>query len=319
MPRRRWLGENGACAWFALLYVTRIGQELHTGVHPKKSRAKSNDASRAIISGMSARIDTPLDPRLTEVQHSAFERDGFLVMRQLASAERVAQMRAIALEHAAQHVAPIEYEADVAYPGAPASRAAAGGDTPRRLLQAHERARAFADWTTDARVTAVVAQLLDSARLYLTRNHHNCVMTKHPRYSTATGWHKDLRYWHFERPDLVNAWLALGDETPNNGCMRLLPGTHRQDLDAERLDADQFLREDLDQNRRLIENAQAMPLSPGDVLFFHAATFHSAGRNTTDTLKLSVVTTYYTPDNAPLAGTRSARLEPVLAREAQHS
>lgn len=268
---------------------------------------------------MCAQVDTPLDPRLTEVQRTAFHDHGFLVMRQLASAERVAEMRSIAFDHIERRVAPIEYEADVAYPGAPASRTAAGGDTPRRLLQAHDRAPAFARWAADASVTAVAAQLLDSASLYLTRNHHNCIMTKHPRYSTATGWHKDLRYWHFQQPDLINAWLALGDETPKNGCMRLLPGSHRQDFAAERLDDDQFLREELEENEPLIDTAQSVPLDPGDVLFFHAGAFHAAGRNTTDTLKMAVVTTYYRPDNAPLPGTRSARLEPIPARQAHHA
>lgn len=266
---------------------------------------------------MCATTDTPLAPRLTAVQRQAFARDGFLVMRQLANAERVAKMRGLALDHANNHIAPIEYEADLAYPGAPASRDAEGGDTPRRLLQAYDRARVFADWATDVRVTAIIAQLLDNPTLYMTRNHHNCVMTKHPQYSTATGWHKDLRYWHFKQPELVNAWLALGDETPANGCMMVLPGTHRQAVDASRLDADQFLRDDLDANRPLIDTAQTVPLAPGDVLFFHAGTFHAAGRNTTDTLKLSMVTTYFTQANAPVPGTRSAQLPAVLARQAQ--
>lgn len=265
---------------------------------------------------MNAMTHTAVAPGLTDVQRTAFERDGFLVMRQLANAERVAQMRSLALEHAENHVAPIEYEADVAYPGAPASRDAEGGDTPRRLLQACDRAPVFAHWATDARVTAIIAQLMDSDTLYLTRNHHNCVMTKHPRYSTATGWHKDLRYWHFRQPELINAWLALGDETPANGCMMVLPGTHHQVVAADRLDDAQFLREDVEANQPLIATAQTVPLAPGDVLFFHAGTFHAAGRNTTDMLKLSVVTTYYTPANGPLPNTRSARLEPVLARQA---
>ncbi len=256
---------------------------------------------------------------LTDVQRGAFEHDGFLVMRQLASAERLAAMRGIALEHAGTHIAPIEYEADVAYPGAPASRSAEGGQTPRRLLQAYNRNPAFAEWAADARVTAIVAQLLDSAMVYLSRNHHNCVMTKHPRYSTATGWHKDLRYWSFVQPTLVNAWLALGDETPANGCMRLLPGTHNQIFDGQRMDADQFLRQDLSENRALIDSARTAALAPGDVLFFHAGAFHAAGRNTTDELKLSVVTTYYGADNAPIPNSRSARLDPIRVREAHHA
>lgn len=269
---------------------------------------------QSTIATMSAGIDTSLQPALTPAQLKVFASDGFLVMRQLASAERLNAMRSVALEHAEEHVAPIEYEADVAYPGAPASRAAAGGDTPRRLLQAFDRDAVFADWAADDRLTAIVAQLLDSNAVYLSRNHHNCVMTKTPRYSTATAWHKDLRYWAFETPRLVNAWLALGDETPANGCMRLLPGTHTTEFEPDRMDADQFLREDRMDNADLIASAVNAELAPGDVLFFDAATLHAAGANTTDQRKLSVVTTYYGAGNAPLAGTRSARLDPVRVR-----
>lgn len=252
------------------------------------------------------------EPRLTPIQRQAFARDGFLVMRQLAAAERLQNMRRVALEHLEDAVAPIEYEADVAYPGAPTSRAAAGGDTARRLLQAYDRHVVFADWARDARVTAIVAQLLDRDHLRLTRAHHNCVMTKQPAYSSATGWHQDLRYWSFSSPRLVNAWLALGDETPANGCMQLIPGSHRFTVDAQRLDADKFLRPDLAANQVWIESAETAELEPGDVLFFDAGVFHAAGRNASDARKLSVVFTYHGANNRPLAGSRSARLAPAV-------
>ena len=76
---------------------------------------------------MNATIETPVQPALTPAQRELFKVDGFLIMRQLASAERLSAMRTTALEHAGAHVAPIEYEADVAYPGAPSSRDAEGG------------------------------------------------------------------------------------------------------------------------------------------------------------------------------------------------
>jgi len=267
--------------------------------------------------GMSARIDMPTQSGLTHNQCDAFARQGFLVLRGLADSARVDALRALVLDHAASGVEPIEYEADVAYPGAPASRTADGGDTPRRLLQAYDRHRLFADWACDEQLTAIVAQLLDTDTLWLTRNHHNCVMTKHPRFSTATAWHKDLRYWSFHTPRLVNAWLALGEETPANGGMRLLPGTHRTRFAAERMDSDQFLRADRADNAALIETAHEVAMAPGDVLLFDAGVLHAAGANTTDALKLSLVTTYYGAENRPIPGTRSARLESVCVREAR--
>jgi len=268
---------------------------------------------------MTAHIDPVTQPTLTPAQRAAFARDGFLAMRQLASAERLNAMRSVVLDHVERHIEPIEYEADVAYPGAPESRTAAGGDTPRRLRQAYDRDPLFAKWATDDRLTAIVAQLLESDTVWLSRGHHNCVMTKSPRYSTATAWHKDLRYWAFETPRLVNAWLALGDETPANGCMRLLPGTHRMRFDADRMDTDQFLREDMPENTTLIETATEAALAPGDVLFFDAGVLHAAGANSTDQRKLSMVTTYYGADNAPVPGSRSARLDPIPARVSPHA
>lgn len=268
---------------------------------------------------MTTPSETALQPHLTPTQHQAFAHDGYLIMRQLASAERIAAMRSIAFDHLEHAVEPIEYEADVAYPGAPASRATDGGDTVRRLLDAYERDHWFTDWARDDRLTAIIAQLLDSPAVWLTPNHHNCVMTKAPAYSSATAWHRDLRYWSFATPHLVNAWLALGDETPDNGCMRLLPGSHRLNISAERLDADQFLREDQPVNAELIATAEYARLDPGDVLFFDAGVFHAAGANHSKQRKMAVVTSYFGRDNSPVAGTRSARRPAISVREASHA
>ena len=60
----------------------------------------------------------------------------------------------------------------------------------------------------------------------MSRAHHNCLMTKHPRYGSMTGWHRDMRFWSFEREDLVSVWLALGEETIDNGALWFVPGSH---------------------------------------------------------------------------------------------
>ncbi|MDA3920766.1 MAG: phytanoyl-CoA dioxygenase family protein [Salinisphaera sp.] len=261
-------------------------------------------------------IGATLQPGLTPAQLAVFAEDGFLIMRQLASVERIAAMRSMVLDHIEKRLEPIEYEADVAYPGAPASRQAEGGDTARRLLQAYDRDPLLAEWAADKRLTAIAAQLLDSFDVWLTLNHHNCVMTKQPYFSTATAWHRDLRYWSFQTPRLVNAWLALGDENTANGCMHLLPGSQHAMLSEDALDDAQFLLPNHPDNKPLIDSAVDAKLAPGDVLFFDAGTFHAAGANTTDERKLSVVTSYFGADNAPIAGTRSARRPAVHVRKA---
>jgi phytanoyl-CoA hydroxylase len=40
-------------------------------------------------------------------------------------------------------------------------------------------------------------------------------------------WHQDGSYWPLEPMEVVTAWLAVDDSTIENGCMRVIPGSHR--------------------------------------------------------------------------------------------
>jgi phytanoyl-CoA hydroxylase len=234
-----------------------------------------------------------------------FRADGFLIARQLADAATCARALKVARDELSKEAGPAEYEADLHYPGAPASLDAPGGHTVRRLLQAYARDAVFREWATSALVADRLRQLM-GPEVLLAQAHHNCIMTKQPRYSSVTGWHQDIRYWSFERPELVSVWLALTPERPENGCLSFLPGSHLLDFARERLDDALFLREDLAENRALIDTRETPLLEPGDVVFFHCRTLHAAGANRTDQTKFSLVFTYHTADNRPLPGTRSA-------------
>lgn len=235
-----------------------------------------------------------------------FQRDGFRIVRGLCRQPLVERMRRCTERDLAVSRAPLEYEADLAYPGAPADRDASGGGTVRRLLGALDRDPVFAQWACSPALTDRIRGLLGVDAIRIVRAHHNCIMTKHPDYSSATGWHQDIRYWSFERPGLINAWTALDNEARDNGGMRLIPGSHRARFEARAFDSRRFFRPDHPANKAWIERALQVDLAPGDVLFFHAALLHSAGRNITARRKRAVVFSYRSADNAPLPGTRSA-------------
>ena len=248
--------------------------------------------------------------RFRDADVAKFERDGYVVVRGLAPEALRSRMLETARAQLAAAVAPLEYEADVRYPGSPESHDAPGGRTVRRLLQAYSRDPAFREWATLPAVAARLGQLL-GADVELSQAHHNCVMTKDPRYSSLTNWHRDIRYWAFDRPELVSVWLALGRERYENGCLLVLPGSHAMEFLPEQLDAAQFLRTDVEQNRALLARETRVELDPGDVLFFHCRLFHAAGANQTSETKFSVVHTYHAADNHPIAGTRSAALPDI--------
>ncbi len=254
---------------------------------------------------------TALGANISELEIKRFWYDGYLVLPGLASPERCVALRQIATDHLKENIAPVEYEAEVQYPGSPASLESEGGGTVRRLLHAYSRHTAFRDWSTDEQVAETLRQLMQANQVCLSQCHHNCIMTKQPGYSSATLWHQDNRYWSFDEENLISVWLALGDETVKNGCLRVIPGSHTLQLDRGRYDAAQFLRPDLQENKELISASRVVELNEGDVLFFHSRLFHAAGRNLTDEVKFSAVFTYHEAGNRPIEGTRSARYASV--------
>jgi phytanoyl-CoA hydroxylase len=238
----------------------------------------------------------------------SFAERGYQVVRGLCPAALVDELKAVTHEHLARVWGPVEYEADVGYPGSPASRTAEGGHTVRRLLAACSRHEAFRRWALGNEVGDELRRLFGRDDVFLSQCHHNCVMTKHPGHSSATLWHQDIRYWSFDAPELISVWLALGEETPENGALKVIPGSHRLALDRGRLDSALFLRPELPANAELIAGARAVTLEAGDALFFHCRLFHAAGMNLTQAVKLSPVFTYHLSDNQPIPETRSAQL-----------
>lgn len=247
---------------------------------------------------------------ITDAQIDAFRSDGFLVLRRFLSPGAVEQIQSVAIRDLRQSVEPLELEASVGYPGAPASVDVEGGRTVRRLLQAVDRDPAIREFATGTDIATALHPFL-GPKPVLVRAHHNCIMTKHPNFGSETGWHRDVRYWSFTRPDLVSAWLALGPETLANGGLLLIPGSHRIELPPAALDAAEFLRPDHAEGAALISHRTAIELEAGDLLLFHCRTLHAAGRNQTVAVKMSAVFTYRDAENQPIPGTRSAGLQDV--------
>lgn len=245
--------------------------------------------------------------QLDDIELAAFRRDGYLVRRNFASDPQRDGLLCVAQDHLKQQLAPIEYEVDVQYPGSPLNRDADGADTCRRLLQAYSRHEVFRRWATSAEIGSVLRRLFAVDSIKLSQCHHNCIMTKRPGFSSATLWHQDSRYWSFDQENLISVWLALGNETSENGCLRVISGTHRQEFEPGRFDSALFLRSDLGENKALFEQSISVSLNKGDVLFFHSRLFHAAGRNQTDRTRYSLVFTYHEDSNHPISNTRSAK------------
>jgi ectoine hydroxylase-related dioxygenase (phytanoyl-CoA dioxygenase family) len=74
-------------------------------------------------------------------------------------------------------------------------------------------------------ILEMVAQVIGTDTL---RVWHDQVQYKPPRVGGPTDWHQDHPYWPIIQPaDLVSAWVALDDADEENGCMWMVPGSHK--------------------------------------------------------------------------------------------
>jgi len=77
-----------------------------------------------------------------------------------------------------------------------------------------------------------------------------------------------------------------------------VPGSHRAAFGADRFDEAKFFGGDRADNAEIIRTAESPHLAPGDAVFFHCNTLHSAGKNLSDAVKFSLVYTYHGRSNA---------------------
>ena len=244
-----------------------------------------------------------------------FDRLGFVVLPNVISPWERESVRKRVLAQIDALQDPIEFEADTGYPGAPSARNDVGGLTPRRLLGALDRDGAFLSLALNPGIVDALRRIFNNRDLVVSRAHHNCLMTKCPEFSSDTLWHRDSRYWAFDRPDLITAWVALQEESAENGSLSVVPGSHRQTYEEWQFDDRSFFLIEDPRNRSVADAAINLRLNPGDVLLFHCQLLHSATRNYSDRVKISPVFTYHCADNRPLPGTRSAGVPGLRIRD----
>ncbi|MBM3263085.1 MAG: phytanoyl-CoA dioxygenase family protein [candidate division Zixibacteria bacterium] len=77
--------------------------------------------------------------------------------------------------------------------------------------------------STDPRLIDIIEPFIGS-NIALFAAHY---VSKPARTGRSVGWHQDAASWALEPMEVISIWLAGDDSTPENGCMRVIPGTHK--------------------------------------------------------------------------------------------
>jgi len=120
-------------------------------------------------------------------------------------------------------------------------------------------------------------------------------------------WHQDLTYWGLDDSGETTCWVALSPATTESGCMKFVPGSHRQaivphvDTYAENnlLSRGQEIAVDVDE-----KDGVAAELRPGQASMHHGHLFHASGPNVSADRRIGCAIRYIRPSMRQTSGER---------------
>ncbi len=143
---------------------------------------------------------------------------------------------------------------------------------------------------------------------------HGKVMLKEARSGGAWEWHQDYGYWYnqgFIFPHMISAFIALDPATVENGCLKVLKGSHKlgrleHGQVGSQTGADPTRIKQLESMFELVE----CEMSAGSVLFFHSNLLHSSAANESDHHRRSFIMCYNAWGNPQLVDGKIVNREP---------
>ncbi|MBC8031796.1 MAG: phytanoyl-CoA dioxygenase family protein [Pyrinomonadaceae bacterium] len=122
------------------------------------------------------------------------------------------------------------------------------------------------------------------------------VFSKPPRDSSYVSWHQDSVYSGWNLTPSTSAWIALTPSHRANGCMRVIPGSHKQgSLDHANVHDDFNL---LERGERVntVDEARAVDvvLEPGEMSLHQSTLVHGSNPNASDEARIGFIVRYVT-------------------------
>lgn len=113
-------------------------------------------------------------------------------------------------------------------------------------------------------------------------------LMKPPAVGSEKGVHQDSPYWPIRPMSLWSCWIPFDDATIENGCMMVIPGSHRDGPQRHVQDGDYIIpTEDHD-----VDALLPVPMSRGTGLFFHSLLIHATAANTSAQPRRAVTMSY---------------------------
>lgn len=214
---------------------------------------------------------------LTDAQIASFDRDGYVLGPKVLDDAEVEILRAETLR-------VIEDCGKKDQPQPVLCHVMGGGNPEKKgivwqIVNIWQASPAFQKLVHNPRVTELAARLLRANEL---RIWHDQVQYKPSSDGGVNMWHQDGPYWPTLTPQdqQVTAWIALDDAAQDNGCMSMVPGSHKWGRQVDflhTLKGFDGLPSEYDGHKIEVRLA---PVKAGHVHFHHSYTWHGSHANT---------------------------------------
>ncbi len=206
-----------------------------------------------------------------------FEQNGYLIVPDLFTAAEAAQLKA-------EMQAVVDAVCD--------EKRQAGDDNWRAIRHVGVyvglayRSALFRQLVGDARILDLLEPLLGPDIEFLS---DKAVFKDHDT-DFDSPWHQDHPYW--EGSHKLSLWVALDEATVANGCLKLVPGSHKAHAVHDGASDDRGFGHRLDAARIPADSAVSAPIPVGGAIVFHDLTLHASHPNTQGTDRWVWIPTY---------------------------
>jgi phytanoyl-CoA hydroxylase len=229
-------------------------------------------------------------------QKAQYEDEGYLVFPELLDPAELATLRAA--------LAEVLREADGLTESNDKFSVVRSDDGARHVVRrifnpiAHHQA--FYDLVLNPKIVDVVENLLGPD----IQLHHTKLNLKPPSKDARFEWHQDYPFFPHTNFDLLAVMIMLDDSTEENGCLKIIPGSHTWGPRNHLFARDGAFSSQLE-DRSVLEDPsrwKTVPVPAGGMELHHCNMLHSSGPNRGTQPRSAIVIQYRAADNLQLSG-----------------
>ena len=234
-----------------------------------------------------------------QAQRAAYDEQGYLVFPHLLSASELAALRAALAEvlREAEGLQATNEKFSV-------TQTDDGHWSVRRIFNPIAHHPAFRELVFNPKILDVVENLIGPD----IQLHHTKLNLKPPSSREARfEWHQDYPFFPHTNFDLLAVMIYFDDSTEDNGCLRIVPGSHKLGPRNHLFAKDGAFSSQLEDKSVVQDPAQwlTVPVPAGGMELHHCNMLHSSTANRGTRPRSAMVIQYRAADNVALGGNMS--------------